>query len=348
VDDPPAESGFALVLALVAIVALSLMTELMSQWVSTALQNAIANREVVDATRQIAGAAAVSMYLLGTRPLSFRGIESLSIARPPAPNAPAIVAGFDPAAYYVRLDDHPYRHDDTVLRFQDARGLINLNVASTDDLFAVLGLFGVAAEDRGPLIAKLQDYIDADSLSRLNGAEAPQYADAGREGPANAPLRTPWEVRQILDWDKVERIAREDSGWSLLTSTAVFAGFNVNTAPRALLSLMPWMTSDAADNVIRWRREQPITSTAEFEALTGVPMPHGPSRFLSFPAHVFMVTLSAEHAPLERRIAVRLTPQSPDHPWTIDYDVDMPRAARDGDTRNPDALPLSPLLSSIP
>jgi general secretion pathway protein K len=342
------EGGFALVLTLVVILALSITTEVMTRWVSAALEQAFANRLEIDARRQIAGAAAVSLYLLGTRPLSFRGIESMTIARLPATNAPTMIAGFEPTQNYVRLDDHPYRLDDTLLRFQDARGLINLNFASADDLFAVLGLFGVAVEDRGPLIAKLQDYIDADSLTRLNGAEAPQYADAGREPPANAPLRTPWEVRRILDWDKVGGIAQEYSGWPLLTSTAIFAGFNVNTAPRALLALMPWMTQDAADNVIRSRREQPILSPAQFGVLTGIPMPRGPSRFLPFPADNFVITLSAKDAPLERRIAARLTPQSPDHPWTIDYDVEIPQAVRDGPETKPDALPLPPLLSPTP
>ena len=82
---PPAtteshEGGFALVLTLVVIVALSVMTEMMTRWISGALDQAFANREEVDAERQIAEAAAVSLYVLGTRPFSFRGIESLSIS----------------------------------------------------------------------------------------------------------------------------------------------------------------------------------------------------------------------------------------------------------------------------
>jgi general secretion pathway protein K len=348
IDGRDGESGFALVLVLVVIVALSLMTEAMTRWVSSALDGAFANREEVGARLQIAEATAVSLYLLGTRPLSFRGMETSAIARLPATSTPAMIAAFDPAENYVRLDDHPYRLDDAVLRLQDARGLINLNFASADDLFAVLGLFGVAAEDRGPLISKLQDYIDADSLTRLNGAEAPQYADAGREPPANAPLRTPWEVRQILDWDKIDRIAREDSGWGSLTSTGVFAGLNLNTTPPALLSLMPWMTPEGVDNVVRWRREQPITSPSQFGGLAGIPMPVGPSRFLSFPADNLAITVSAKGAPLERYFAVRLTPQSRERPWTIDYDVEMPLADRDGGETKPDALPIPPILSPIP
>src|SRR5260370_36234373 len=230
------EGGFALVLRLVVIAALSVMTEMMTRWVSAALDQAFAKREEVDPERQIAEAAAVSLYILGSRPFSFRGIESLSITQASTVHEPQMIAGFDPNANHIRLDDYPYRLGDAVVRFQDARGLINLNLGSSGDLFGLLGVFEVPADDRGPLIARLQAYIHADSLTRLNGAEAPEYADAGREPPAHAPLRTPWEVRRILDLDKIEPIAREDSQWALLMTTASVEGFNVNTAPRALTS----------------------------------------------------------------------------------------------------------------
>jgi hypothetical protein len=72
-------------------------------------------------------------------------------------------------------------------------------------LAACLGVLGVPAEDRDGLIDKLLDYLDADSFRRLNGAEAPEYLEAGL------------------------------TVWPRLTSIAPVAGFNVNTAPRPLL-----------------------------------------------------------------------------------------------------------------
>jgi general secretion pathway protein K len=347
-NDRAREGGFALVLTLVVIVALSIMTEMMTRWISAALDQAFANREEVDAERQIAEAAAVSLYILGTRPFSFRGIESLSITQASTVHEPQMIAGFDPNASHIRLDDYPYRFGDAVVRFQDARGLINLNLGSSGDLFGLLGILEVPADDRGPLIAKLQDYIDADSLTRLNGAEAPEYADAGREPPANAPLRTPWEVRRILDWDKAGGIAREDTQWALLATTASVDGFNVNTAPRALLSVMPGISEGGVDNVVRWRHEQPIVTGYQFGQLAGLPIPQGPSRFLGLPANSILITLSSPHMPLERRIAVRLTPGMSDRPWAIDYDVEMPPASRGASETKPDALPIPAILSPVP
>jgi len=342
------EAGFALVLTLVIIVALSVMTEIMTRWISAALDQAFVNREEVDAQRQIAEAAAVSLYVLGTRPFSFRGIESLSVAGPPVSHEPQMIGAFDTDANYIRLDDHPYRLGNAVVRFQDARGLINLNFGSYDDLFGLLGLFGVAAEDRGPLIDKLQDYTDPDSLRRLNGAEAQDYADAGREPPADAPLRTPLEARRVLAWDKLDKIAREDSRWPLLATVAAVDGFNVNTAPPDLLSVMPGMTEAGADNVLRWRREQPIVTGFQFGQLAGLPIPQGPSRFLGLPANSLTLTLSSPHLPLERRIAVRLTPGAADRPWAIDYDIEAPSPQRDDAKTPPDALPVPAVLSPKP
>jgi general secretion pathway protein K len=347
-DGKARERGFALVLTLVVIVALSIMTEIMTRWVSAALNNAFSNREEVDAKRQIAEAEAISLYILGTRPFSFRGLEPSAAARRSSSAGPQMIVESDPVSDYIRLDDHPYWLGDAVIRFQDARGLINLNLGSYDDLYSLLGIFGVSADDRGPLVAKLQDYIDADSLTRLNGAEAPEYADAGREPPANAPLRTPWEVRRILDWDKAGELVREDSQWALLATTAPFDGFNVNTAPRALLSVMPGITEAGVDNIVRWRREHPIIGGRQFGIVAGLPIPQGPSRFLSFPTQTTLITFASPHLPLERRLAVRLTPESSNRPWAIGYDVEMPRPHRAESEAHPDALPVSAILSSVP
>src|SRR5439155_11755763 len=136
-NEQSGEAGFALVLTLLVIMALSLITEVMTRWVSSAVENALANRREFDATRQIAEVEAVSAYLMTMRPLSIRGVELLTVAqlRSPIGASPAepVLTGEN----YIRLDDHPYRLGEVVLRFQDTRGLINPNLGSSDDLFAL-------------------------------------------------------------------------------------------------------------------------------------------------------------------------------------------------------------------
>lgn len=347
---PEGQKGFVLVLTLIVILALALAAETMMRWVSAALDQALANREKVEVARQINEATALSLYILGTRPVSLRGIESLGAVRAnsSSTSAPERVAGFNPAQDYLRLDNRAYRLGDVTLRFQDTRGLINLNLGSETDLYSVLDLVGVAERERAALIAKLQDYIDPDPFTRVNGAEAPQYTAAGREPPPNKPLRTPWEVRRVLDWDRIEDVARDDTKWPSLTTTAEVAGFNVNTAPVTLLRMIPGMTSTAADNLDRWRHDRPITAASEFSSLTGIPMPRGPSRFLPFPADQFAVTLAANGSPFERHLAVRLTPQRRDQPWSVDYDIETPRDTRGDADASTARFPVSEVLSATP
>ena len=169
------------------------------------------------------------------------------------------------------------------------------------------------------------------------------------EPPANAPLRTPWEVRRILEWDKIDDLANEESLWSLVASTGPVGAFNVNTAPRMLLSLMPGMTPEIVQKVMEWRREQPIVSGYQFGMLTGIAVSDAPpSRFVPFPSSGVILTLSTKKSRLERRIAIRKTPLSLDHPWTIDYDIEMPRAHRDAADPGPDELPISQLVPAVP
>jgi hypothetical protein len=211
-----------------------------------------------------------------------------------------------------------------------------------------LGLLGVAAEDRGGLIDKLRDYLDPAPFRRLNGAKAPEYLEAGLDPPANAPLRTPWEARRVLGWSDIEELARDDTLWPRLTSIAPVAGFNVNTAPRSLLMLIPSLNSDMVDRIIAVRQTTPIAGALAWEALTGIPPEAPPTHTFYFPSDTVVLTLSAEHWPLERRLSVRQTPRLADRPWIVDYDVVTPRAARDGPEETPEDLAISQLLASEP
>jgi hypothetical protein len=134
-----------------------------------------------------------------------------------------------------------------------------------------------------------------------------------------------------------------------VTSTAPVGAFNVNTAPRMLLSLMPGMTPETVERVIEWRREQPIVSGYQFGILTGIAISDAPpSRFVPFPSNGVILTLSTKNSPLERRIAIRKMPLSLDHPWIIDYTIEMPRSRRDPTDPEPNELPISQLLPAVP
>ena len=170
---PSDQAGFALVLTLVVVAVLALVTQMMSAWLTTALEDAIANQHAAEAQQQMADAKAIALYLLATCPVSFRGLE-MTVGQV---RSIGLTEELRNAENFIRLDDSPYRLGDALLRFQDARGLINLNLGLSGDIYALLGVLGVPAEDRDGLIDKLLDYLDADSFRRLNGAEAPEYLE---------------------------------------------------------------------------------------------------------------------------------------------------------------------------
>jgi hypothetical protein len=64
---PSDQAGFALVLTLVVIAVLALVTQMMSAWLTTALEDAIANQHEVEAQQQMADAQ-------GDRALPFGGL----------------------------------------------------------------------------------------------------------------------------------------------------------------------------------------------------------------------------------------------------------------------------------
>lgn len=103
---------------------------------------------------------------------------------------------------------------------EDAGGRININTAGERLLqafFLGLGDSPAVASRRTDLII---DFRDADSDRRLNGAELPEYREAGRAlGPKNAPLDAIEELSQILEFDD-DLIARMRPFVTLHSGTA--------------------------------------------------------------------------------------------------------------------------------
>ena len=72
---------------------------------TSALDQALANREEVDASRQIAEAEAVSLYVLETRPCSVRGVELLTDSQIGSAGPP----GLTTCAVAARTPNRPRR-----------------------------------------------------------------------------------------------------------------------------------------------------------------------------------------------------------------------------------------------
>lgn len=221
----------------------------------------------------------------------------------------------------ITLDDRAYRGlGNTLVRLQDNRGLINLNITSDDKLERFLNVLGVPAARRAAMIDTLRDYVDEDNLKHLNGAEAAEYAAAGMPPPRNAKLITPFEAKNILGWKEMAALWQDNLLVNLTTTSGSFA-LNPNTAPWQALATINGMTPEAAKAIVRARSTAPIVHTGQVEALTGFAFSTDPFTldFITLPTDSVRLTQQADGMGWGWQYNVTLTPVSDTAPWRIDY-----------------------------
>jgi type II secretory pathway component PulK len=122
-------------------------------------------------------------------------------------------AGADNNAYnsargLVLADNRPLfvNGADEWVHVQDLRGVVHLNRPNEDRLTGLLLACGVAPSATPRLVDSLQDYLDTDTLKRLNGAEAFDYAGTDLPPPRNAALLSRDELWRIKNWPEIKTL----------------------------------------------------------------------------------------------------------------------------------------------
>ncbi|MEA2754934.1 MAG: ral secretion pathway protein [Aliidongia sp.] len=326
--------GFILAATLWIVAILALIAAYITGWVGDSLNHGYVRLAKVEAFRKSEEARATALYWFSTRFISFRGIELLSGADLTIAGARDPFSAPTQGKTYLALDDRPYRLGSTMVHLQDQRGLLNTNTGADADWYRLLGNYGVRAEDRGPMIAKLHDYDEPGPYKRLNGAKAKEYEAAGKPPPTGEKLRTPWELRRVLDWDKVDPAGFSRSGLYEQVTTVTTAGLNLNTAPPAILALLPNVSDAAVARIVAARQKQPLRSAAEAAAAGNVAISDESLRYYFLPLNSLRISIMAPDNPLERVMGVHLTPSGAEQPWQIDYIFDIPpfpdHSLRDG------------------
>jgi len=113
---------------------------------------------------------------------------------------------------------------------------------------------GVDLNERDHMIDALLDWIDPDNLVRTNGAEEePGYK------PANGPLKTLDEVKQIRGWEEFTSNPNWEDDFTLLTMSqggpqAASPQIDINSASRDVLLALPGFTEPLVDRFLELRR----------------------------------------------------------------------------------------------
>ena len=188
--------------------------------------------------------------------------NSAAIARAEA----AADAGVHRGIYEVyRSDNAPdrWRRDGTIqewsfdsmpvrVEMRDESAKIDINTASDVLLRGLLVSSGLKDEDAARLLDAILDWRDPDAFKRPNGAEEPDYRDAGLNyKPANAAFQAIEELQLVLGM-------RPDLYRILAPSITVFSrqpGVNPQLASRAVLLALPNLTPEIVDRYIADREE---------------------------------------------------------------------------------------------
>ena len=244
----------------------------------------------------------------------------------------------------IALDGRAYRGtgQDSV-RLQDSRGLLNVNFPDREMVRRLVGFLGVPAERRDALLDTLLDYLDADNLRRLNGAEAAEYARLDLPPPANDWLATPHQLQNIIGWRDEPELWKEQRLLRFVTTSRLI-GLNPNTAPAEILAALPGGNPDIARRMLELRRIAPFFAASQLVALTGNPALDS-EYFIFFPGNSIRLTQESTALPWAVQSEIFLTPNSDTAPWRVDYHV---RTAVASPARHATEIPPLPKRVALP
>ncbi len=295
------QKGFVLAMTLWMLAAIMVAATVFSERVRQAVSLAQQQQQHTQALLDFKATQAEIMFRLGVTPISLYGLGDEANGRS------------------IALDNRPYRGaGKTTVQLQDNRGLVNLNIVGDDRLLRLLAIVDVPPEQRGMLIDTLRDYMDEDSLKRINGAEEPEYRALGLPPPRNEKLLTPYEAKSIIGWRDLPQLW-ENNRLPDLTTISSAVALNPNTAPKEVLETLPGVTSEIADAIIQQRLIAPIAGVEAVAQMVGAAPGDYMLNIITLPSDSVRVTHRSADLPWAIQYNVSLQPSNDKTPWRIDY-----------------------------
>ncbi len=322
--------GFILPLSLWIIAVMGLAAAVLSEWVTDAVNNAIAIQDKADAELAFANIRNELIFALARQPMTFRGVALDALpdqGLSPDPFNEILNSEFGDGETII-LDGRALTVSSNpryAVKIQDGRGLVNLNIANSNTLRSFFTSLNINATLHDSLIDTLLDYRDEDDLTRLSGAEINDYENLGLSRPTNYQLLTPLEAQRIIGWSAVPEIWKAHFKTPILT-TCRSNGFNPNTAPPiALQTYIDGLSSDAASLLITARETYPFRNIQDIGNAAGLILVAQPFFYSFVPGQCFIVDLIDKEKNETIRFSLTLLRREPDQPWQIDYVYKIPK-----------------------
>lgn len=313
------DSGFALPAVLIVVGMLALVFLVAVMALDTLAGQTRRAKQRVEFEQAALSLEAKAAWLALVEPLAE---DSIQIGGPRSLSQPGAESGHAlPTRTIVplRLDGRTYGlgGGQLAVSLRDGAGLINLDMLSPQARPRLMTALGVPAAMQAALIDRLGDDMDPDDLKRLNGAEANDYAAAGRAPPRNAAFTRTAEAFGVMGWS--EAVPRE--GWARLrdslTVDPTSPAANVNTSSAEALQIIFGLTADQARAAVAARAGAPFLSMADLNRVVG-PVPYDSERSYTRPNGRFALKVTAPKAGLVYRARIVLTPDGLERPLWIE------------------------------
>ncbi|MBK6288347.1 MAG: general secretion pathway protein GspK [Gammaproteobacteria bacterium] len=312
----PRQRGFVLVLGLWAAVIVLLLAGMLDSHVDARLEQARLIRLRIQDELDMLSTRNTLLYLLGTQRYTRAGLTTTAPGET-QPDSTQDELRIDPIGGEIALDGSAYRGLGEVrFSLQDESGLIALNSESQVDLQRLLQVFDADEARVSRLLDALADYRDSNSLRRLDGAEAPEYAALSEPPPGNSALRSAVEITRVLGW-REWLFARPGFRVHDWLSALRVAAFNPNVMPESLLAHLPGMDAEKAARIVALRREEPFRALPDFDMRTDVQLVWAEDQYRFFPSDTLQLRTWRQGASHANLLALQLTPLSQNGPWQI-------------------------------
>ena len=246
--------------------------------------------------------------------------------------------GYGAGQALVLADGRPYRFDNgAVVMLQDQRGLMSVNAVDRSPLRRLLVGEGLASELADRWLDVLEDYVDTDSLKRLNGAEASDYAALGLPPPRNDYLRSLGELDKLPAWrDNAPLVQRLKPRLSTRRSNWL----NPNTASLPVLrAMLPAASVDQLAGFVKLRQVLDIQTSSQFAALVGVAA--DAEQILFNAGTEVLLTIWAPGLPQASQYNIVMLAGGPSGPWLITEQHSVPRPEWPIDLHDIASFPLA-------
>ena len=301
-----------------ALAALAVLAAYIDRVVSTDVEHAFMARRSIQSELDLHSIEATLIYLLATGRMNHRGLILEEEQRFPD------IESEDASLHNrgdgeLRMAGEVYAgFGETRFAVQDEAGLASVNAPRAHVFAALLDHVGVAASDIERIVARTEDYIDSDSVLRLNGAERYEYESRAAPPPLNWIMASATELKKVLGVDDMLSPAQWRRLRPLLSMRPVF-GYNFNTMPPEVLAAVIGLDGQGIRGVVEEREKRPITRLTTIALLSGRHLDIDEMEIRVLPSRFARIAVWREDTGSRSVTGIALTPLGDRMPWRKDY-----------------------------